>query len=245
MGGVNSSYNHVDGGTSRFDKSGRIYHAVCGACGGNPHGFTSTAGSWSPTNQSSNCNMATFKFELSTIDAIAAAINPDICIPQTATFHNTSIHGNLYNWDFGDGTSSTDFEPTHAYTTPGTYTVKLVVSDLTGCFSSDSTYITINVGSFNAGVTQTQGAICPGQSVQLDAYGGSNYSWTPAIYLDNPNIANPIATVNQTTTFSVTISDSCGSITQSVTVNVIQNSLVVPNDTNKWNRKLVASNVFG
>ena len=30
MGGMNSSSNHVDGGTSRFDKSGRIYHAVCG-----------------------------------------------------------------------------------------------------------------------------------------------------------------------------------------------------------------------
>lgn len=231
MGGVTSSYNHVDGGTSRFDKSGRIYHAVCGACGGNAHGFTSTPGSWSPTNQSSNCNMATFKFELSTIDAIAAAINPDICIPQTATFHNTSIHGNQYHWDFGDGTSSTAFEPTHAYTTPGTYTIKLVVSDQTGCFSADSTYITINVGSFNAGVTQTQGAICPGQSVQLDAYGGSTYNWTPAAFLDNPNIANPIATVTQTTTFSVTISDSCGSITQNVTVNVIQNNLTVSNDT--------------
>jgi hypothetical protein len=35
MGGLNSSSNHVDGGTSRFDNQGRIYHAVCGACGGN------------------------------------------------------------------------------------------------------------------------------------------------------------------------------------------------------------------
>ena len=45
MGGLTSSSNHVDGGTSRFDKKGRIYHAVGGACGGNNFGFTSTPGS--------------------------------------------------------------------------------------------------------------------------------------------------------------------------------------------------------
>ena len=80
MGGLTSSSNHVDGGTSRFDKSGRIYHSVCGGCGGNPTGFTSTPGSWSQFNQSSNCNMATFKFELSSIDAVVPAVAPLICI---------------------------------------------------------------------------------------------------------------------------------------------------------------------
>lgn len=39
IGGTSSSYNHVDGGTSRFDKNGNIYHAVCAACGGNDFGF--------------------------------------------------------------------------------------------------------------------------------------------------------------------------------------------------------------
>ncbi|MCB0478975.1 MAG: WD40 repeat domain-containing protein, partial [Crocinitomicaceae bacterium] len=58
IGGFSSSYNHVDGGTSRFDKDGNIYHAVCAACGGIPDGFTSTPGAYSETNNSSNCNMA-------------------------------------------------------------------------------------------------------------------------------------------------------------------------------------------
>ena len=34
-----------------------------------------------------------------------------------------------YQWDFGDGTSSTQQNPTHTYTTPGTYEVTLVVTD--------------------------------------------------------------------------------------------------------------------
>ncbi len=232
MGGTSSSYNHVDGGTSRFDKSGRIYHAVCGACGGNPYGFTSTAGSWSPTNNSSNCNMATFKFELSTIEAAAAQPEPLICIPQLVYFQNNSINGNSYFWDFGDGNTSTVFEPSYQYTTPGVYEVQLVVSDTSGCFSSDSISVIVNIGAFEGNVTTPTGPICPGDSYQFDAHGGSTYSWTPANLMDNPSISNPTATVYQTTTFTVTISDSCGSSTNQVTLEVIDNDIEISQDTN-------------
>lgn len=231
MGGTNSSYNHVDGGTSRFDKTGRIYHAVCGACGGNDYGFTSTPGSWSPTNNSSNCNMATFKFELSTIQAAAAQPAPLICIPQSVYFQNNSTNGNAYSWDFGDGNSSSEFEPIYQYSEPGIYDVTLVVYDTNGCFSSDSVTITVNIGAFEGGVVQPSGPICPGDSFQFEAFGGANYSWSPANLLDNPNVYNPTATVSATTTFNVIISDSCGSITVPVTLEVFDNSISVSPDT--------------
>ena len=62
---------HVDGGTSRFDKRGVVYQAVCASCGGN-QGFPVPpgAGSYSTRNGSANCNNAAFKvnFEIITAD---------------------------------------------------------------------------------------------------------------------------------------------------------------------------------
>ena len=231
MGGVNSSSNHVDGGTSRFDNQGRIYHAVCGGCGGNDFGFTSTPGVWSPSNPSSNCNLACFKFELSTIEAIAAQPAPLICIPQSVFFDNNSQNANSFFWDFGDGTTSSSFEPIHAYLTPGTYDVLLVAFDSTGCFTPDSVIVTVNIGGFTAGAVQPSTTICPGDSYQLEAFGGSSYSWSPANVLDNPNSANPTATVFATTTFSVIVADSCGSDTLQLTLNVSAPTITLPNDT--------------
>ncbi|MEZ4687589.1 MAG: hypothetical protein R3B47_16470 [Bacteroidia bacterium] len=61
---------HVDGGTSRFDKRGIVYHAVCANCSGisvpgtSPNAsFPATPGAWSITNNS-NCNLAAFSLTL-------------------------------------------------------------------------------------------------------------------------------------------------------------------------------------
>ena len=231
MGGTSSSYNHVDGGTSRFDKSGRIYHAVCGACGGNDFGFTSTPGVWSPTNQSTNCNLAAFKFELSTIEAIVSEPQTLICLPDPVVFSNNSANGNSFLWDFGDGTTSTDVNPSHVYPGPGNYTVTLVVSDSNGCFTPDSVLFDVQIGDFQGGAIQPGGPICPGIPYQLEAYGGAQYEWTPANVLDDPTSATPIATIYQTTDFMVVISDSCGVDTITVTLPVYQNNPTVSNDT--------------
>lgn len=231
FGGVNSSYNHVDGGTSRFDKSGRIYHAVCGACGGNPNGFSTTAGTWSPTNQSSNCNMATFKFELSTIEAVVSNPDPIVCLPDPVIFNNNSSNGNAFFWNFGDNTTSTAVNPVHLYPGPGDYTVTLVVSDTNGCFSPDSIEFQITIGDFNGGVVIPPGPICPGESFQLEAYGGVDYEWSPVQFLDNPTSATPIATIDQSTWFTVIISDSCGVDTVSVELEVFSGTAAISNDT--------------
>jgi len=231
MGGVASSSNHVDGGTSRFDKKGRIYHAVCGACGGNNFGFTSTPGSWSPQNQSSNCNMAVFKFDLSLLDAVLAVPSPLICLPQPVLFNNNSINGNTYEWDFGDGTQSNQFEPSHVYPGAGNYTVTLIVSDSNNCYSPDTASILVSIGDFQGGATIPSLPICPGSSYQLNAFGGSTYSWSPANVLDDATLSNPTATVFTNTIFTVIISDSCGSDTIQVPLNVVPTSVTASNDT--------------
>lgn len=231
MGGVNSSSNHVDGGTSRFDKSGRIYHAVCAACGGNDNGFTTTPGVVAPSNPSPNCNLAAFKFELNQIEALVAEPQNVICLPSLAVFDNNSTNGNSFLWNFGDGTTSTQENPSHLYPSAGIYDVSLVVSDNAGCFSPDTAFFQVTIGDFNGQVTSPNAVICPGESFQFNASGGSVYSWSPANLLDDPTISNPTATVFQTTTFTVVISDSCGTDTLQVVLQVSGGSSQVSNDT--------------
>lgn len=52
-----------------------------------------------------------------------------VCRNEIISFTNTSIGANDYYWDFGDGTSSTQINPSHSYSNPGTYTVTLVARD--------------------------------------------------------------------------------------------------------------------
>lgn len=61
------AHEHVDGGTSRFDKKGVVYQSVCAGCGVN-NLFPTTAGAWSRTNNSNNCNNALFKFDFENLN---------------------------------------------------------------------------------------------------------------------------------------------------------------------------------
>jgi len=66
--------------------------------------------------------------------------------PMMVTFTDTST-GTItsWNWDFGDGGSSTGQNPTHTYTTPGTYTVALNVIGPGGSDTeTKANYITVS-----------------------------------------------------------------------------------------------------
>ncbi|MDF2449593.1 MAG: hypothetical protein K0R26_2097 [Bacteroidota bacterium] len=66
------------------------------------------------------------------------------CIPTALTFFDNSVSGNPndpitnWSWNFGDGTSSTSQNPSHIYTSPGTYSVTLTVSTNGGCTNNTS-----------------------------------------------------------------------------------------------------------
>ena len=120
-----------------------------------------------------------------------------------------------WQWYFGDGGQATTQNTTHAYATAGLYTVKLIVTDINGCMDS----VLTNVNALPA-VTADAGSdvsICTNGSASVMLNGtavGGPYSWSPAIYLDNPSIANPTATISSTTTFylNVTGSPTCNAI---------------------------------
>lgn len=57
-------------------------------------------------------------------------------IKKTATFTPSDLTLTSYEWDFGDGDTSTDLIPTHAYATDNIYSVKLTVINSIGCEAS-------------------------------------------------------------------------------------------------------------
>ncbi|MEO6037237.1 MAG: PKD domain-containing protein, partial [Saprospiraceae bacterium] len=63
---------------------------------------------------------------------------------------NTSANGASYEWKFGDGTSSTDPNPTHVYNMPGTYTVELTVSNACGAATLQQTITVTTTGTEEA-----------------------------------------------------------------------------------------------
>jgi gliding motility-associated-like protein len=68
------------------------------------------------------------------------------CAPYTAIFNNTSLAGQTFTWDFGDGSpQSNDVNPVHVYNNVGKYTVKLVAVDSSTCNIIDSTSFEIGV----------------------------------------------------------------------------------------------------
>lgn len=58
------------------------------------------------------------------------------CAPSLVNFHDLSVDADNYLWDFGDGTTSTNVNPSHIYNTPGNFNVKLVTSSSLGCSDS-------------------------------------------------------------------------------------------------------------
>ncbi len=213
------SHEHVDGGTSRFDKHGTVYQAVCAGCGGQSD-FPTTPGAWSTTNASFNCNLGVFKFDLLQPTAHIEVDGPDYtCLPNgTVSFINLSVGGSIYNWDFGDGTDTTAFQPTHTYTTPGTYTVRLLLSDEDVCTSDDTAYVQVHILQPVPPSIDPVPPLCPGDSIQLHAHGGHLYQWLPAPGLINLGVADPAVAPLASTTYSVLVTDSCGTDTASITV---------------------------
>jgi len=209
MGNPNSSNDHVDGGTCRFDKSGKIYHAVCAACTATGT-FPTTPNAYSTVNGSPNCNMAGFVFDLSKIEATLGVPIPITCLPNATVFNNSSINGNTFQWYFGDGDSSSLYAPTHLYTSPGIYDVMLIVSDSNGCYTPDTAYTQVEVILPVYEAYALEDTICPGTSVQVIASGGTDYVWGPPLLFDNPYLYNPVLTIDTDTTITVEISSVCG-----------------------------------
>ena len=197
--GGNQSDEHVDGGTSRFSRKGQIYQAVCAGCGSNDDfPIVPDPGAVSETNNSLNCNLGVFKFDIEIPTTIADFNVPNqICVNQPFTVNNQSIFSQDYTWDFGDG-SELQFgsNPTHTYLLPGTYEITLSVSSAETCNGTDQITETVTIEE-NSVTTSESILLCSGDSAILgieEEDPDYQYTWSPVTYLTNPAMANPTAT---------------------------------------------------
>ncbi|MCS6991606.1 MAG: PKD domain-containing protein [Chitinophagales bacterium] len=161
---------------------------------------------------------------------VGGMIAPDACQGQPVQFTDISVatYGsvNQWNWNFGDGSSSTAKNPTHTYAAPGTYTVTLIVKTSFGCVDTIKQTVAV-YPSPQTSVTPGDTMICYLDEVQLYASGSGNFVWQPNYNLSNPYIPNPIAAPDVTTTYYVIVSNSYGcSDTASVTIWVFDTVIV-------------------
>ena len=75
---------------------------------------------------------------------VAFEIEGGTCIGDTLIITNTSTGSAIYNWDFGDGIISNEFEPSHIYTSSQNYTVSLVATSSQGCTLQRDTTIYVS-----------------------------------------------------------------------------------------------------
>jgi len=164
--------DHVDGGTSRFDKRGAIYQAVCSNCGGSNicpsdpirRPFIITPGAVGPTNGAlgsatpGECNLAAFKIDFD-FDGVKSGLKSFIngvfdtsgCSPVTITFVDTIGVGKQYKWNLGDGTpdvTTTTPEVKHDFSTTvdKVFRVRLITIDTNRCITTDTSYRNVKIG---------------------------------------------------------------------------------------------------
>ncbi len=227
-----------------------------------------TTYSWSPTTGLSNPNIAnptacptvntTYVVTVSNAanctntDSVTITINP---LPTITASNDTTIcdgacaqlnasGGTSYSWSPTTGLSNPNIvNPTACPTVTTTYIV--TGTDANNCTNTDTVIVTVNpLPTANAGNDTT---ICIGDSVQLNATGGTSYTWTPAGSLTNPNITNPIAFPNTTTTYVVTVTDGLGCVdTDTVTITVVPlPTVTISNDTTICDGACVQLNATG
>lgn len=107
--------------------------------------------------------------------------NQHPCRNAPVLFSSTSTGGIVsYYWWFGDGATSTLSSPTHAYSTNGTYTVKLAVTDAFGCHDT-ATYTGYEiVHTPTAAFTMSDSfSVCPPLNVNFTngSSGATGYTW--------------------------------------------------------------------
>jgi gliding motility-associated-like protein len=132
---------------------------------------------------------------------------PSVCSGQSVTI--TAAGTGSFSWSTGDTTASIDVTPSSATT----YSVTL--TDSTGCSSTSSVLITVNLLPM-VDITGTD-TLCAGQSTALSVSGAGAYSWSTGAATSSIIVSPQV-----TTPYGIMLTDSNGcSANDTLTVTVI------------------------
>jgi gliding motility-associated-like protein len=177
------------------------------------------------------------------IPSVNAGIDATICDTSSLQLNATGT-ATSYTWDppSPPGNLSTLVGPNPVATSPVSTFFVVKGTTLFGCAARDTINVTVN-GPLTVTATGTD-SVCIGQSANLNATGAAQYTWTPSAGLNNPNIANPVATPDSSQigagssavlTYSVTGTDNkkCYSDTKTVDITAFKNPVIglIPNAT--------------
>ncbi len=190
--------NHVDGGTSRFDKSGVVYQGVCSCTN---FIMETNNNAWAE-DQAERCDIGVFKidFDVPTVTAFAA-VEPASsgCAPFAVDFDYTGKNGTVFEWDFGNGMTSTSENPNTVFEEAGTYEVRFVASNTGTCNDQDTFYMQINVLDNTSSLVDT--VVCGANDGVF-----VNATTTNASYQWNDGVIDATRTITENGTFWVDVS---------------------------------------
>lgn len=142
-----------------------------------------------------------------------------ICGGNSATLTASGKGGRL-EW-YASAAGGTPVHVGNTFNTPVLFhTTTYYVQEVQSCVSPRAE-VTVNVSEVtaNAGPDVT---IIKGRKVELHATGGISYTWSPATGLNDPYVANPTATPEETTTYTVTVETKEGCVfTDDITITVL------------------------
>lgn len=238
--GGSISGEHVDGGTSRFDRNGIVYQSVCGGCGSNSD-FPTSTGAWSDQNLSGNCNNLVFKFDFELIPSAEFTVDDNLgCTDFIVTFENFSSGSDAYLWDFGNGdTTSIIFNPVVTFDSSGVYDVFLYVTDSI-CLITDTAQIIITVLDSLSLSTTVDQELCNSLPIDLIAYTNGTatvYVWSSDIGFSdtlNADLSDSVYTVtpNAAGTYYVQASNIACSLIDSVVIEFLGSNMLLDGNTN-------------
>ncbi|MDG1252248.1 MAG: gliding motility-associated C-terminal domain-containing protein [Schleiferiaceae bacterium] len=151
--GGSTSYEHVDGGTSRFDPEGVIHQAICAGCGGNSSLPVFPHNAYSLTNNAGNCNMAAVQIAFSLQSAaVTLELTADtLCAGNQAFLSGILGLADSVYIDWGDGSIlGGSMQPpfTHLYGLSGPFVISVEAYD-TVCATQASQQIPIFISSLD------------------------------------------------------------------------------------------------